>query len=161
MLATDPMSLEVSSLCKCLERLGSEEPLSRAWSPKPSGCASARVYSSVMSKVQIGICTAAVMSASLIMAVPAHADSAGDFLAMLSAKGINVGNTPTDTQFTLAAGVEICELMNFGYTPEVASRQVKYEIPNATPEQSTAFVEAARTSKLCAQIFTPVEAGGY
>jgi hypothetical protein len=127
-------------------------------SPRPLGCAPARVYSAVMPKARTGLGAAAVLLTSLAVALPAHADSASDFLAMVSAKGIDIGNTPTDIQFALAAGVQLCELMNYGNTPEVASRQVKYEYPNVTPEQSRAFVEAAQ---LCAQVFTPVEPGGY
>jgi hypothetical protein len=114
-----------------------------------------------MPKVRIGMCAVALMSTSLIGAVPAHADSASDFLAMVSKTGLDVGNTPTDSQFALALGAELCEMMNYGFTPEVASEQVKYEFPKATAEQSAGFTKAAQASKLCAQLFTPVDPGAY
>jgi hypothetical protein len=103
--------------------------------------------------VRIGMLVAAVMSTSLVVAVPAGADNASDFLAMVSERGINVGDTPADVELTLATGTEVCELIWHGYTPEVASRQVKYQFPNATSEQSAGFVEAAQ-ARLCAQAFT-------
>ena len=114
-----------------------------------------------MPKVRIGICVVALMSTSLIAAVPARADSASDFLAMVSKTGLDVGSTSTDSQFALALGTELCELMNYGFTPEVASQQVKYEYPKATPEQSAAFTNAAQASKLCSTIFAPLNPGAY
>jgi hypothetical protein len=99
------------------------------------------------------------MSTSLIVAQPAYADNGSDFLAMVSRAGINVGDTPADVELTLAAGGEICELLHYGYTPEVAARQVPYAFPNATPKQSASFVEAAQAT-LCAQAQVPLVPAG-
>jgi hypothetical protein len=104
---------------------------------------------------------AAVMSTSLVVGVPtAHADNAGDFLAMLSGEGINVGDTPADVQLTLATGELVCHLLQDGYTPQDADRQVRYGFPNATPQQIGGFVEAAQ-AKLCAQAYAPLQPGGW
>jgi Protein of unknown function (DUF732) len=112
-----------------------------------------------MAKMRIGMFAAAVILTSLMVGVPAHADAGSDFLAMVSAEGINVGDTPADVQLTLATAAEICELIHFGYTPQVAGRQVKYVLPNATPQQTTGFVDAAQ-AKLCPVQFTPLQPGG-
>jgi hypothetical protein len=113
-----------------------------------------------MQKAWTTALAAAVMSTSLIVAAPAYADNSTDFLAVVSGEGLNVGDTPADVEITLANGEAICELMFYGYTPEVAGRQVKYAFPGATPKQITGFVEAAQ-AKLCTQQFTPLEPGGY
>ncbi|KBZ60983.1 hypothetical protein K875_03934 [Mycobacterium [tuberculosis] TKK-01-0051] len=116
-------------------------------------------YSAAMATMHIGMFAAAVISTSLVVGVPAHADAGSDFLAMVSAEGINVGDTPADVQVTLATAAEICELIHFGYTPQVAGRQVKYVFPNATPQQTASFVDAAQ-AKLCPAQFTPLQPGG-
>lgn len=104
---------------------------------------------------------AATVAALLPVAAPVRADTlASDFLATVSADGLNVGDTPADVQITLATGTEICNLMHDGYSPHIASRQVKYFFPGATPEQAMEFVDAAQKT-LCPQMFTPVEPGGY
>lgn len=105
-----------------------------------------------MSKTRIGMFAATVMSTSLVIAVPAHADNGSDFLAMVSGEGLNVGDTPADIELTLAKGDQICHLIHIGYTPEVAGRQIKYEFPNATAQQVAGFVDAAQ-AKLCPQSF--------
>jgi hypothetical protein len=112
-----------------------------------------------MAKMRIGMFAAAVISTSLVVGAPAHADAASDFLAMVSTEGINAGDTTADVQITLATAGEICELIHFGYTPQVAGRQVKYVFPNATPQQTTDFVAAAQ-AKLCPVQFTPLQPGG-
>jgi hypothetical protein len=113
-----------------------------------------------MVKMGIGTFAAAVMSSALAVAVPAHADSASDFLTLVSGQGFNVGDTPADVQLTLSMGVEVCHLIHEGYTPQVAGRQVPYMFPNATPQQIAGFVNAAQTSKLCARQFGPLQPGG-
>jgi Protein of unknown function (DUF732) len=113
-----------------------------------------------MSKTRICMLAATVMSTSLVVAVPAHADNSSDFLAMVSGEGLNVGDTPADVELTLAKGDQICHLIHIGYTPETAGRQVKYEFPNATARQVAGFVEAAQ-AKLCVQSFeTPLQPAG-
>lgn len=111
-----------------------------------------------MAKMRIGMRMAAVMATSLVVAVPAHADNGGDFLATVSGEGFNVGDTPADIQLTLALGMAVCYLLHEGYTPEVVGRQVKYKFPRATPQQAAGFVGAAQ-AKLCAQGFAPLEPG--
>ena len=113
--------------------------------------------SRVRVKVRVGLSAVALMPICLVAAVPANADAASDFLAALAEQGLNVGDTPVDVQLTLAAATEICQLILYdGYTPAVASRQVHYLFPNATPEQSIGFVEAAQKSKLCTEQYAPV-----
>lgn len=112
-----------------------------------------------MAKMRIGMLVAAGMATSLVVAVPAHADSASDFLAMVSGDGLNVGDTPADVQIALSTGNEICQLIHYGYTPQVAGRQVPYVFPNATPQQVAGFVQAAQ-AHLCAQLYTPLQPGG-
>jgi Protein of unknown function (DUF732) len=112
-----------------------------------------------MAKMRLGMFAAAVVSTSLMVAVPAHADASSDFLARVSAEGINAGDTPADVQLTLATASEICQLIHFGYTPQLAGRQVKYTFPNATPQQTTGFVDAAQ-AKLCPVLYTPLQPGG-
>lgn len=112
-----------------------------------------------ISKLRIGVLAAAAVVTSLVGAVPAHADNASDFLAKVSEHGLNVGDTPPDMQATLAAGTEICQLLHYGYTPQVAGQQLPYVYPNATPEQIAGFVEAAQLY-LCPQMETPLQPGG-
>jgi Protein of unknown function (DUF732) len=113
-----------------------------------------------MARTLIGIFAATVVSTTLVVAVPAHADNGSDFLAMVSGEGLNVGDTPADVELTLAKGDQICHLLHYGYTPEVAGRQVKYAFPNATAQQVAGFVDAAQ-AKLCAQSFEiPLQLGG-
>ena len=85
----------------------------------------AGVYSAAMAKMRIGMFAAAVISISLVVGVPAHADAGSDFLAMMSAQGINVGDSPADVELTLSRG-EIAKLPPQWHTPQVAGRQVKY-----------------------------------
>jgi hypothetical protein len=112
-----------------------------------------------MAHMRLGMIAAAVISTSLMVGVPAHADAGSDFLAMVSAQGINAGDTPEDVQLTLATAGEICQLIHFGYAPQVAGRQVKYVFPKATPQQTTGFVDAAQ-AKLCPVLYTPLQPGG-
>jgi hypothetical protein len=113
-----------------------------------------------MAQMRLGMFAAAVISTSLMVGVPAHADASSDFLAMVSAEGINAGDTPADVQLTLATAAEICQLIHVGgYTPQVAGRQVKYLFPKATPQQTTGFVDAAQ-AKLCPGLYTPLQPGG-
>ena len=117
------------------------------------------IYSAAMAQMRLGMIAAAVVSTSLMAGVPARADAGSDFLALVSAQGINPGDTPEDVQITLATAGEICQLIHFGYTPQVAGRQVKYVFPNATAQQTTGFVEAAQ-AKLCPVQYTPLQPGG-
>jgi hypothetical protein len=118
------------------------------------------VYGAVMAWVRMGVIFAAAVSALLSTAVQAKADSSSDFLAKVSAEGLNVGDTPADVQLTLYEGDAICHLLYWGYTPQVAARQVPYAFPNATPGQVTGFVHAAQTT-LCGKMFTtPLQTGG-
>jgi Protein of unknown function (DUF732) len=112
-----------------------------------------------MAQMRLGMIVAAVISTLLIVDAPAYADAGSDFLAMVSAQGINAGDTPEDVQLTLATAGEICQLIHFGYTPQVAGRQVKYVFPNATPQQTSGFVDAAQ-AKLCPVLYTPLQPGG-
>jgi hypothetical protein len=112
-----------------------------------------------MATMRIGVLAAAIMSTSLLVGAPAHADNGSDFLAMISALGLNPGDTPADVTLTLANATEICQLIHYGYTPEVAGRQVKYFYPNATAQQVSGFVSAAQAT-LCPQAFAPLEPGG-
>lgn len=102
---------------------------------------------------------ATVVSTSLVIGVPAHADSASDFVKMLSAVGLNPGDTPADVTLTLSSAVQICQLIHLGYTPEVASRQVKYVYPKATPQQVKGYMDAAQAT-MCPAAFTPLQEGG-
>jgi hypothetical protein len=111
-----------------------------------------------MAKMRIALLVAAVMSTPLVVGAPAHADNGSDFLAMVSSEGLNVGDTPADVTLTLANAEEICQLIHWGYTPEVAGRQVKYFYPNATPQQVAGFVDAAQ-AKLCTQQYAPLNGG--
>lgn len=120
----------------------------------------ASVYSALMPKVRISAFVAAVMSTSLAVAAPAHADNGSDFLAMMSEAGINVGDTPEDVQLTLATAEAVCELFHFGFTPQIAGRQVRYAFPDATPQQITSFVDGAQ-AKLCTQAYAPVQPSGW
>jgi hypothetical protein len=118
------------------------------------------VYSAAMAKMRIGTLAAAVMSTSLVVGVPAHADNGSDFLAMVSAEGLNAGDTPEDVIMTLADGAEICHIIDeSGFTPEVAGRQVNYMFPKATPQQVAGFVAAAQ-AKLCPQLAVQLQPGG-
>jgi len=101
--------------------------------PTPEDLPSVRrkVHGAVMAWARTAAICAAAVSAWLPTAVAAKADSSSDFLAMLSAKGLNVGDTPADVQLTLYEGDAICHLMYWGYTPQVAARQVPYAFPNA------------------------------
>ena len=130
--------------------------------PTPEGLPPVRrkVHGAVMAWVRTGVICAVAVSAWLPTAVAAKADSSSDFLAMLSAGGLNVGDTPADVQLTLYEGDAICHLLYWGYTPQVAARQVPYAFPNATPGQVTGFVHAAQTT-LCGKMFTtPLQTGG-
>jgi Protein of unknown function (DUF732) len=130
--------------------------------PTPEGLPPVRrkVHGAVMAWVRTGVICAVAVSAWLPTAVAAKADSSSDFLAMLSAGGLNVGDTPADVQLTLYEGDAICHLLYWGYTPQVAARQVPYAFPNATPAQVTGFVHAAQTT-LCGTMFTtPLQTGG-
>jgi hypothetical protein len=111
-----------------------------------------------MATVRIGMLVIAAMSTWLVIAVPARADNATDFLAKVSEEGLNTGDTSTDVQLTLYLGTAVCELMHYGYTPQIAGRQVLYRFPNATPGQVAGFVDAAQ-AKLCAQDYGPLDAG--
>jgi hypothetical protein len=113
-----------------------------------------------MVKTRIGIFAAAMMSTSLIVAMPAHADGGSDFLARVSGQGLNVGDTSADVVLTLATASVVCQLINAGYTPQVAGRQVKYRFPNLTQQQVAGFVDAAQAT-LCVAKATPLEPGGY
>jgi Protein of unknown function (DUF732) len=110
-----------------------------------------------MPTVPRGLFAVAAVSTSLVVAVPAQADPGTDFLTMVSGLGLNVGETPADVQQTLAAAVAICDVLFYGFTPEVASRQVHYVFPNATPQQAAGFVDAANRSKLCEQDMAPLQ----
>jgi hypothetical protein len=123
-------------------------------------CAFAWVYRAVMPKVRIGMFVAAVMSTALAVAVPAHADDGSDFLAMLSAEGINTGDTPADVELTLSAGQGVCYALRYGFTPQDAGEEVSTQYPNVTPQQVSGFVGAAQ-AKLCAQALTPMQIGGW
>jgi hypothetical protein len=112
-----------------------------------------------MAKRRIGTFVAAVMSTSLVVAPLAQADNSSDFLTMVSAQGLNVGDTSPDVQFTLSTAVQVCRVMFFGNTPQDAGRLVPYRFPDATPEQVAAFVYAAQTT-MCAQLYTPLPPGG-
>jgi hypothetical protein len=103
---------------------------------------------------------AAVMSTTLVVGAPAHADNGSDFLAILSGEGINVGDTSADVELTLTTGELVCHLLHDGYTPQDADREVSYTFPDATPQQLAGFVEAAQ-AKLCAQAYTPLQPGGW
>jgi hypothetical protein len=104
---------------------------------------------------------ATVVSTSLALAVPAHADNASDFLAIVSAQGVNVGDTAPDVQLTLGAAEHVCQVLHNGFTPQEAGRQVLYALPNLTPTQVTGFVDAAQ-AKLCAEAYGPLQpAGSY
>lgn len=120
----------------------------------------ARGYSAVVPKLRMAMFAAAVVSTSLVVGMPAHADNGSDFLAILSGEGINVGDTPADVELTLSSGQLVCHLLHDGYTPQDAERDVRYAFPNATPQQLAGFVEAAR-AKLCAQAYTPLQPGGW
>ena len=95
-----------------------------------------------MAMMRIGILAATVLSAAVVVSVPAHADNSSEFITSLSGLGLNPGDTPADVSLTLANAMEICMLIHYGYTPEVAGRQVKYFYPNATPEQAAGFALA-------------------
>jgi Protein of unknown function (DUF732) len=123
-------------------------------------CAFAWVYGAVMPKVRIGMLVAAVMSTSLAVATPAHADNGTDFLAMLSAEGFNVGDTPPDLELTLTAGTTVCLLLNHGQTPQEAGQVISAEYPNATSQQITGLVGAAQ-AKLCTQQTAPRQQAGW
>lgn len=112
-----------------------------------------------MPKTQIGILAAVVVSTSLLLAAPARADSSDDFLAAVSALGIKAGDTGADVGITLDNGLTICDIIRMGYSPEVASHQVKYMYPDPTPQQVAGFVDAAQ-STLCAWHETPLQSGG-
>ncbi len=101
---------------------------------------------------------AAAASISLVVAAPAHADNASDFLAVVSGLGINVGDTPPDVSLTLAAGELVCQLLHYDSTPQEAGRNVLYTFPNATPQQVSGFVDAAQ-DKLCEQSYGPLQLG--
>jgi len=111
-------------------------------------------------KTRVGMFAAAIMSTSLIGALPAHADAGSDFLARVSGQGLNVGDTSADVQLTLATASVVCQLINDGYTPQVAGRQVKYRFPDITQQQVADFVDAAQAT-LCVSKATPLEPGGY
>lgn len=131
-------------------------------SPIRMGLAFRQVYSALMTKVRLGALVVAVMSTSLVTAVSARADASSDFLAKLTAEGISVGDTPADVQLTLTTALDMCEMLHFEIPPTAVARQVHYALPYVTPEQGTDFIEAARSSKLCAAIYSPVDpAGGY
>jgi hypothetical protein len=68
-LAADPRSLHVSCVCRCLARLGFEEFLCGAIAPTIALGAS--VYSAVMPNARTGLGAAAVLSTSLLVALPA------------------------------------------------------------------------------------------
>ncbi len=102
---------------------------------------------------------AAVMSISLAVAPPAQADNSSDFLTMVSAEGLNVGDAPPDVELTLSTAEQVCRLMFFGFTPQDAGRMVRYRFPEATPQQVAGFVDAAQ-AKMCAQANTPLQPGG-
>ena len=106
-----------------------------------------QVRAAVMAWVRTGVICAVAVSVWLPTTVAAKADSSSDFLAMLSAEGLNVGDTPADVQLTLYEGDAICHLMYWGYTPQVAARQVPYAFPHATPAQVTGFVHAAQNDQ--------------
>ena len=101
---------------------------------------------------------AAVMSTSLVVALPAHADDGSDFVAIVSGEGINVGDTPEDTELTLTNGELVCHLLYYGFTPQDARRQVRYSLPNATPQQVAGFVDAAQ-AKLCPRELNQLQPG--
>jgi hypothetical protein len=113
-----------------------------------------------MVKTRISMFAAAMMSTSVIVAVPAQADAGTDFLARVTGQGLNAGDTSADVQLTLATASLVCQLINDGFTPQVAGRQVKYRFPNITQEQIEGFVEAAQAT-LCVSKATPLEPGGY
>lgn len=99
---------------------------------------------------------ATVISTSLVVALPAHADAGADFLTMVSGEGLNVGDTSADVEITLATGAEICSVLHNGYSAQEAARQVHYVFPNATPEQAAGFVDAAQ-AKLCGPMYEPLQ----
>jgi hypothetical protein len=109
-----------------------------------------------MSILRTGMFTAVAISTSLLVAVPANADPGTDFLTMVSAAGLNVGDTPADVEITLSTGDEICNVLHDGYSPQEAARQVHYRFPNATPQQAAGFVDAAQ-AKLCGPLFAPMQ----
>lgn len=131
-----------------------------AWTAASVRGQSPWVYSAAMAKMYIGMFAATVMSTSLVAGFPAHADNASDFLAIVSAEGLNAGDTPEDVVLTLATATGIChEIDQSGWTPEVAGRQVKYRFPKATPQQAAGFVAAAQ-AKLCPQLAIQLQPGG-
>lgn len=123
-------------------------PVAAAFDGDTVGRAFPWVYSALMPRVRIGVFAAAVIATSLAVVAPAHADTGSDFLAMVSGEGINAGDTPVDTGLTLSTGELVCDLLHYGYTPQVAGREVLYSFPNATPQQATGFVDAAQAT-LC------------
>ena len=112
-----------------------------------------------MTKTRTGMFAAAVISTSLVVAAPAHADNASDFLAMMSEQGINVGAEPADVESTLSAGEYVCNLLHYGFTPQQAGQQLPYSVPNLTPQQVASFVDAAQ-AKLCEQAYALLQPGG-
>lgn len=107
----------------------------------------------------MGAFVAAVMSTSLVLAPFSQADNSDDFLTMVSAEGLNVGDAPPDVEFTLSTAVQVCRLIFFGNTPQEAGRMVPYRFPEASPQQVAGFVEAAKAT-MCAQLYTPLQPGG-
>ena len=118
-----------------------------------------QAYSAVMTKTRTGMFIAAVISTSLVVAAPAHADNASDFLAIMSEQGIDVGSAPADVEITLSAAEYVCNLLHYGFTPQQAGEQLPYSLPNLTPQQAASFVDAAQ-AKLCEQAYAPLQPGG-
>jgi hypothetical protein len=117
------------------------------------------VYIAVMAKMGVATFITVAISASLVGAAPAHADSSTDFLTKVSSEGLNVGDTPPDVELTLETANTICQIIHAGFTPQEAGRQIPYVFPKATPQQVAGFVSAAQET-LCVQEFTPLQPGG-
>jgi hypothetical protein len=111
-----------------------------------------------MAAIRFGMLATAIVSTSLVIAPSGHADSASDFITRISEIGLNPGNS-VDGVITISAGEQICQLLHYGQTPQVAARQVHYLFPSATPQQSASFVEAAQAT-LCEHAYTPLQTGG-
>ncbi|GAB5015260.1 hypothetical protein MAHJHV65_18770 [Mycobacterium avium subsp. hominissuis] len=118
-----------------------------------------RAYVAATATTVVGVVTA-FLSASVVVAAPASADSGADFLAVVSETGINVGDSPADVVLTLSRGMLACRLLHYGYPTEVAIREVGYGFPDATPAQLVGFVDAAKAT-LCEPNFRQLNPGTY
>ena len=108
-----------------------------------------------MTRSRAALTPVIVGAASLLLAVPAAADPATDFLTKLRASGYDPGSTSYDEEMTLINAAGACNLMHYDYTAEQARDYLRNQYPNVALTDLAVMVDVAQQT-LCKAQGAPV-----